>query len=267
MPNCSVFQTHPRSNVQCFNNSFLRKFKMFYMSRCQKSRLVGKHNKYVILNGKGHFSIPSSYLLKRVIWLCMFGHLKWCPLKLFCLYLPFNGEFWSLIMAIGSFVCVETAVATSLSWSHEQPSSSQGSLAGHSRLWHLRGNRGWVGPCTAQGALSGQDLGQPARSSGFVFSPHRAPVPTKRVALKCSVQSRKRKHQGNAGAGIRRRRRLVMRSELCVLGKLIRWLSLIRDWPGTVWGDNRCPQDTMGGELRPRTHTEGGNLHLTKWIF
>lgn len=176
----------------------------------------------------------------------------------------FGAEFQSLITSLGSLVCVETAVATSLSWSREQPrwaaQQSRGSLS-PSRLWvhpSLHGSRSLIWPGPAPGCM---------QLSAFVFSPHRASVPTKSVALKCSGQSRKRKHQGNAGAGIRRGRRLVMRSELCVLGKLIRWLSLIRDWPGTVWGDNRCPQDTMGGELRPRTHTEGGSLHLTKWIF
>lgn len=115
------------------------------------------------------------------------------------------------------------------------PSSSQGNLAGHCRLWHLgagdhqslHSSRGLIWPGPGPGCME---------LSGFVFSPHRAPVPTKITALKCSRQSRKKKHQGNAGAGIRRGRRLVMRSGLCVLGRLIRWLSLIRDWPGTVQG-------------------------------
>lgn len=196
----------------------------------------------------------------------MFGCLKWFPPQAF-LPLFWCGEFESLIRALGCFVCVETAVATSLSWGQEQPSSSQGSQAGHRRLWHLRGHRGCVIPCLAHGALSGQALGQPARSSGFVFSPHRAPVPTKPAALKCNGRSRQKSHEGNAGAGISRGRRLVMTSGLCVLGRLIRCLGLIRDRPGAVQGDNRCPRDTMGGEPRPRTHTEGGSLHLTKWIF
>lgn len=142
----------------------------------------------------------------------------------------------------------------------------QGSLAGHSRLWHLGAIVGASVPARlTEPYLPGPGPG--CTELWLCFFSSQGSVPTKTVALKCSGQSRKSKHQGNAGAGIRRGRRLVMRSELCVLGKLIRWLSLIRDWPGTVQGDNRCPQDTMGGELRPHTHTEGGSLHLTKWIF
>lgn len=183
----------------------------------------------------------------------MFGHLKWFPPKLFSLL-------------VQSFSLLPHPLAPSCVWKQLLPHLYHGATVGSPA------EPGQPEPPQIV-ALSSRSLIWPGpvpgcmELSAFVFSPHRAPVPTKSVALKCSGQSRKRKHQGNAGAGIRRGRRLVMRSELCVLGKLIRWLSLIRDWPGTVWGDNRCPQDTMGGELRPRTHTEGGSLHLTEWIF
>lgn len=150
-------------------------------------------------------------------------------------------EFQPLITALGCCVCVETAVATSLSRSPEQPwwaAARAASLvtADCGRSWVTRSLHGliWPGP------------GPGCTELCLCFLSPQGPVPTKSVALKCRGQSRKKKHQGNAAAGIRRGRRLVMRSELCVLGRLIRWLSLIRDWPGTVQGDNRCPQEHNG---------------------
>lgn len=121
-------------------------------------------------------------------------------------------------------------------------SSSQGAslvTADCGRSWvsrSLHGSRSliWPGP------------GPGCTELCLCFLSSQGPVPTKSVALECRGRSRKKKHQGNAGAGIRRGRRLVMRSELCVLGRLIRWLSLIRGWPGPVQGDNRCPQEHNG---------------------
>lgn len=152
----------------------------------------------------------------------MFGHLKWCPLKFFCLFLPFGAGNFSLLSEPLAPLCVWKQLLPHLyrgamSSHGEQPSSSQGSLAGHCRLWHLRGGG-------HQSLHGSQSLIWPRPGpgcpelSGFVCSALRAPVPTKTAALK----SRKRNHQGSAGAGIRRGRRLVMRCGLCVLGRLIR---------------------------------------------
>lgn len=57
---------------------------------------------------------------------------------------------------------------------------------------------------------------------------------------------------------------------MCVLGKLVAGLEPHqRRLTGRplVLGDNRCPRDTMGGELLSHRHTERGSLHLTTWIF